>query len=96
VVAVAGVATAGYQSWLQLQPPDAVTCIGGEMGLIERLVEWLGMQWPSLFMATGFCDDKSLLLFGLSLANGALILFAGMLAAALWMLYTRARTLRPV
>jgi disulfide bond formation protein DsbB len=96
VVAVAGVATAGYQSWLQLQPPDAVTCIGGEMGLIERLVEWLGMQWPSLFMATGFCDDKGLLLFGLSLANGALILFAGILAAALWMLYTRARTLRPV
>jgi disulfide bond formation protein DsbB len=66
------------------------------MGLIERLVEWLGMQWPSLFMATGFCDDNALLLFGLSLANGALIMFAGILAAALWMLYTRARVGGPV
>lgn len=95
-VAVAGMATAGYQSWLQLQPPGTVSCIGGEMGPIEQLVEWLGMQSPVLFMATGFCEDNELALFGLSLANGALVLFAGMLAAALWMLYARAKSNRRV
>ena len=96
VIAVVGIATASYQSWLQLQPPDTVSCIGGEMGPIERLVEWLGVHLPALFMATGFCEDNELVILGLSLANWALVMFAGMLAAALWMLYTRAKSNRRV
>jgi disulfide bond formation protein DsbB len=95
VIAAAGIATAGYQSWLQLQPPDTVSCIGGEMGPIERLVEWLGMQSPALFMATGFCDDNGLVILGLSLANWALIVFTGLLIAAVWMLALRTQSNRP-
>jgi disulfide bond formation protein DsbB len=95
VIAAAGIATAGYQSWLQLQPPDTVSCIGGEMGPIERLVEWLGMQSPALFMATGFCDDNGLVILGLSLANWALIVFTGLLIAAVWMLALRTKSNRP-
>jgi hypothetical protein len=33
--------------------------------LIERLVDWLGMQWPSLFLATGFCTSKEWVFPGL-------------------------------
>jgi disulfide bond formation protein DsbB len=95
VIAAAGIDTAGYQSWLQLQPPDTVSCIGGEMGPIERLVEWLGMQSPALFMATGFCDDNGLVILGLSLANWALIIFTGLLIAAVWMLALRTKSNRP-
>jgi disulfide bond formation protein DsbB len=95
VIAAAGIATAGYQSWLQLQAPDTVSCINGEMGPIERLVEWLGMQSPALFMATGFCDDNGLVILGLSLANWALIIFTGLLIGALWMLAVRAKSNRP-
>lgn len=89
--AVAGIATATYQSWLQLQPLDTISCIGGEMGPIERLVEWLGLQSPDLFMASGFCEDTELVILGLSLANWALLTFAAMLTAALWLFVVRLR-----
>lgn len=83
----AGLATATYQSWLQTQLPGSVTCSPGEPGLIERLVEWLGNQWPELFLATGFCEDKALVILGLSLANLAMIAFAACLGLALWLLW---------
>jgi len=86
-LAMLGTAVATYQSWLQAQPPDAASCLGGEPSLIERLVEWLGQQVPGLFMATGFCEEKALVIFGLSLANWALVAFAVSLAAALWALW---------
>ncbi|WP_295585405.1 disulfide bond formation protein B [uncultured Lamprocystis sp.] len=86
LAAVAGAASAGYQSWLQEQPPDSISCIGGQPGLIERLVEWLGQQAPALFLATGFCEEKELLILGLSLANWALLCFFLALAAAWWAL----------
>jgi disulfide bond formation protein DsbB len=89
LVAAAGAATAGYQSWLQLQPAGSVACVGGELGPIERLVEWLGQLLPSLFLATGFCDDEALVIFGLSLVNWALLAFVAMLGLALWTLLAR-------
>ena len=79
-----GIGAASYQTWLQLQPPDSVSCVGGQPGIIERLVEWLAQQSPALFLATGFCEDKELVILGLSLANWALLGFAAGLAAALW------------
>jgi disulfide bond formation protein DsbB len=80
-----GAATAAYQTWLQAQPPGSVSCIGGEMGPIERLVEWLGQQLPALFLATGFCEEEALVLLGLSLAQWSLLCFVGVLAMALWL-----------
>jgi disulfide bond formation protein DsbB len=86
LTAAGGVATAAYQSWLQAQPAGSVSCVGAEMGPIERLVEWLGMQWPTLFMATGFCEDEALVILGLSLAQWALICFLATLLLGLWLL----------
>jgi len=88
-LAAAGGGAAGYQSWLQQQPADLVSCIAGEPGLIERLVEWLGQQIPALFLATGFCEDEALVILGLSLANWALLVFLATLLAAAWALFAR-------
>jgi disulfide bond formation protein DsbB len=81
-----GIAVAAYQTWLQAQPPGSISCVGGEPGLIERLVEWLGQQVPSLFLATGFCEEAELVIFGLSLAHWALVSFAACLIATAWAL----------
>lgn len=74
-IALLGAGTAAYQSWLQRQPVDTVSCLSGEPGLIERLVEWLGQFSPGLFLATGFCEDDGLVILGLTLANWSLLAF---------------------
>ncbi|NCA69214.1 MAG: disulfide bond formation protein B [Sphingobacteriia bacterium] len=86
-VATTGAGVAAHQSWLQLQPPDSVSCVAGPPGLIERMVEWLGQRAPDLFMATGLCEDEALNLLGLSLANWATILFLGALGVGVWALW---------
>jgi disulfide bond formation protein DsbB len=85
-IALVGIATAGYQSWLQIQPPGSISCMGGEPSLIERLVEWLGQLQPDLFLATGFCEEAELSILGLSLANWALVSFTALLGVAAWAL----------
>lgn len=87
-----GLGVATYQSWLQAQPPDSISCVGGEPGLIERLVEWLGQQVPELFLATGFCEEAELSILGLSLANWALLSFAAFFLAGLWALFNKPAT----
>lgn len=84
-----GLGVATYQSWLQSQPPGSISCVGGEPGLIERLVEWLGQQLPELFLATGFCEEAELSILGLSLANWALLSFASFFLFALWALFNQ-------
>lgn len=86
--AAAGIATAGYQSWMQLYPDLAVQCGYGEMSPIERLVEWLGMQWPFMFMATGFCTSKESIL-GLTMANWSIPCFLAFLVAGAWVALSR-------
>ncbi|KAA6182227.1 disulfide bond formation protein B [Thiohalocapsa marina] len=86
LAAAGGVVTATYQTWLQAQPAGSVSCTGADMGPIERLVEWLGMQLPTLFMATGFCEDKGLIIFNFSLAQWALLCFLLALLLSLWLL----------
>lgn len=86
-LAALGSGVAADQSWLQWQPMGDVSCIGGQPGLIERLVEWLGQQMPSLFLASGFCEDKQLVILGLSLANWAFLVFVAALAAGAWALW---------
>lgn len=83
-IAAGGAMVAAYQSWLQWQPANSVSCVGGQPNLIEQLVEWLGEKLPSLFLASGFCEDRALVIFGLSLANVAGLMFTGVLALALW------------
>ncbi len=84
LMAAIGTATAAYQTWLQEQPPGEVSCFGSELSPIERLVEWLGQLVPELFLATGFCEDKALVILGLSLAQWALLSFVLVLLTCLW------------
>lgn len=86
--AAGGIATAGYQTWMQLYPELAVQCGYGEMNLIEKLVDWLGMQWPFMFMATGFCTSKESIL-GLTMANWSIPCFLAFLVAGLWVARSR-------
>jgi len=83
-VTAAGVAAAGYQSWLQAQPAGSASCVASEPTAIELFIEWLGRLQPDLFLASGFCENAELTIFGLSLANWALVAHAViMLLAAL-------------
>lgn len=84
-----GLATALYQSWLQLYPESATQCGFGEPNLIEQLVDWLGMQWPYMFMATGFCTTREYIL-GLTMANWSILCFSGFLLAGVWVGWRRA------
>ncbi len=87
--AVAGIGAAAYQGWLQRQPAGSISCLGGEPGPIERLVEWLGERQPDLFLATGFCEDIEFKVLGLSLADWALLGFLAYLILAAWALWPR-------
>lgn len=84
-----GIAAAAYQSWLQAQQSGSVSCTGGDRGLIEQAVEWLGRLVPDLFLATGFCENAEYWILGLSLANWALVAQAGAFVLAAWMLLRR-------
>jgi len=77
--AAGGVLVAGYQTWMQAYPHLAPECSFTDPNAIERLVDWLGMAWPSLFLATGFCTSREWEMFGLSMANWSLLIFAGIL-----------------
>lgn len=87
LTALSGVGVAGYQVWLQAQPEAMFTCGGADPNLIERMVDWLGQRVPSLFLATGICGDKELVILGYSLAVWSLAAFAASLAASVWALF---------
>lgn len=89
LVALGGLVTAVQQSWMQYAPQNAVECGFGDPTLVERIVDWLGAQWPSLFMVTGFCTNKDWVFLGLSLANWSALCFLGLLAVAAWQLVRR-------
>ncbi|MFA7293045.1 MAG: disulfide bond formation protein B [Rhodocyclaceae bacterium] len=86
-VAIGGMFIAGEQSWLQWFPETALGCAGGQPGTIELLVEWLGQQSPMLFLATGYCESKELVVLWLSLANWSFIAYAALLCGALVLLF---------
>ena len=89
LTAAGGMATALYQSGLQLAPEVSKECGFGEPTLIEQLVDWLGMQWPAMFMATGFCSSKEWVFLGLSIANWSIVCFAALLLFSGWLLLRR-------
>lgn len=81
-----GIATAGYQTWMQAYPHLVNECSYTDPNLIERFVDWLGMQWPTLFLATGFCASRDWEFLGLSIANWSLVAFTGFVVAAVLLL----------
>ena len=81
-LALGGVAVAGYQTWMQAFPHLVTECGYSDPSLIERLVDWLGMQWPGLFLATGFCTSREWEFLGLSMANWSLVAILGIAAYA--------------
>jgi disulfide bond formation protein DsbB len=83
--AAGGLATAAYQSWLQYLPDASMACGFGEPNLIERIVDWFGVRWPAMFMASGFCSSKDWVFLGLSMANWSVLCFFAFLVAALWL-----------
>ncbi|MBS1188411.1 MAG: disulfide bond formation protein DsbB [Rhodocyclaceae bacterium] len=85
LVGVVGATVAGYQTWMQAFPHLATECGYADPNAIERLVDWLGMQWPSLFLATGFCTSREWEFLGFSMANWSLLVFAGFVAFAAWL-----------
>lgn len=76
-LAILGMAVASYQTWMQAYPTLATECGYSNPNMIERLVDWLGMQLPALFLATGFCTSREWEMFGLSMANWSVLIFAG-------------------
>ena len=89
LTAVGGMATALQQSWMQYAPQQAIECGFGDPTLVEQIVNWLGMQWPSMFMVTGFCTARDWVFLGLSLANWSALCFLGLFAVALWQFLRR-------
>jgi len=81
-VGAGGVAVAGYQSWMQAFPELATECSYTDPDAIERLVDWLGTQFPTLFMATGFCTSRDWVFLEMSMANWSVVCFAGFALAA--------------
>ena len=80
-----GFGVAAYQTWMQAYPHLAPECSFTDPNVIERLVDWLGMQMPSMFLATGFCATRDWEMFGLSMANWSVLIFAGIVAYAAWL-----------
>ena len=89
LAALGGVVTAIQQSWMQYAPQEAIECGFGDPTLVERVVDWLGAQWPSMFMVTGFCTNKDWVFLGLSLANWSALCFVALLSVAVWQLFRR-------
>ena len=84
-----GLSSALQQSWMQYAPQQVIECGFGDPTLAEQLINWLGVQWPALFMVTGFCTQKDWVFLGLSLANWSVLCFSALLATALWLLWRR-------
>ena len=89
LTALGGVATALQQSWMQYAPDQVVECGASDPTLIEHIVDWLGNQWPAMFMVTGFCTNKDWVFLGLSLANWSAVCFLGLAGLAGWLLLRR-------
>jgi disulfide bond formation protein DsbB len=85
LVALGGLLTALYQSLMQARPDLINECSYTDPGLIERLVDWLGMQYPALFLATGMCSSQEWVFLGLSMANWSVVCFLFLGGFAVWL-----------
>ncbi len=86
-----GFGVAAYQTWMQAYPHLAPECSLTDPNAIERLVDWLGMQLPSLFLATGFCTSREWEFLGMSMANWSALFFAGIVGYAILLFRSNSR-----
>ena len=91
LVGLFGFGVAGYQTWMQAFPELAKECSYSDPNAIEALVDWLGTQFPTLFMATGFCTSRDWEFLGMSMANWSVLCFAGFAAGAVLLMWVRRR-----
>ena len=85
LLALLGAGVAGYQSWMQAFPHLATECSYTDLNLID----WLGMLWPNLFLATGFCSSKEWVFLALSMANWSFLVYLGIVAYAALLIKTK-------
>ena len=81
-IVIGGLAAAGQQSIMQYAPTLVNECGFGDPTLTEKLVNYLGDLWPSLFMVTGFCTQKDWLFLGMSLANWSILCYISIFCIA--------------
>lgn len=91
LIALWGVGVAVYQSWLQWFPQLELSCGAGSQNFMDITVEWLGRLWPTLFMATGLCEDDTFKILWLSLANWSALSFLAVSAGCTGLLWVRLR-----
>jgi disulfide bond formation protein DsbB len=83
LIALGGLLTALYQSLMQARPDLIQECSYTNPGVIERFVDWLGMRYPDLFLATGMCSSQEWVFLGLSMANWSVACFLALGGLAL-------------
>ncbi|MDR2926003.1 MAG: disulfide bond formation protein B [Azoarcus sp.] len=90
LVALAGGGVAARQSWLQLYPPNTMSCGPGLEFMLQSfpLTEVL----PKLFRGEGDCSAVDWTLFGLSIANWGLITFVAIAIVTPWVVWLARRT----
>ena len=84
-----GMVASAQQSWMQWFPESGLSCIVSDPGLTEQVINVLGELYPLFFMATGACESKDLVIFGLSLANWSFLAFVAFLAGCLALLFSK-------
>jgi protein dithiol:quinone oxidoreductase len=89
--ALGGLATALYQTYMQLFPGSVVECGFSEPNLIERFVDLLGTYWEFMFLATGLCSSVDWTFLGLSMANWSILAFPAFGAMLVWAARGRSR-----
>ena len=79
--ALLGIAIAGRQSWLQLNPPSLAECGPG----LEYMLDSFGLAeaLPMIFRGAGDCSAIDWSFLGLSIANWAVVCFAAIAIVAL-------------
>ena len=82
LVAIAGGSVSVRQSWLQHNPPESIAC-GPDLDYMVSHFP-LSDVLPKLFHGEGDCSKVDWALFGLSMAEWALICFVGILAIGVW------------
>jgi disulfide bond formation protein DsbB len=76
LLSLGGLGVAGYQTYLQLFPPQQVArCGAGLSYMLENLS--LTETLARLFQASGDCSDSSFKLMGLTLAQASVMIFLG-------------------
>ena len=82
LVSIGGIAAAGYQIYLQMDPKRALSCAGSA---VERILDKLalGKLIPPLLQYDGPCTLKPWSLLGMSIPEWSLIWFGIFLIAAL-------------